>query len=254
MFSSFFPIFGGSVIKIYIGTSGWTYDHWRGVFYPDNLAKARWFSFYATQFNSVEINATFYRSFKDQTYIKWREKAPQGFRYVLKAPRIITHRKYLENVTGDIRNFERSASLLEDKLGLILLQLAPATPYDIQRLRTALSTFQDPQKIAVEFRHRRWLTGETFALLKEFGVTFCNPDSPRSTLTDFTTSSNGYLRLHGRKHWYTYDYSEEELHEIVDIIHRMETRGAQAIYVFFNNDFEGFAPKNASQLINIMRE
>lgn len=240
------------LIGFFIGTSGWTYDHWRGVFYPEDLAKTRWFAYYAAQFNAVEINATFYRSFKDQTYINWREKAPDGFRYLLKAPRLITHRKYLENVAEDIRTFERSASLLEDKLGLILLQLAPGTPYDIQRLRTALCAFHNPQRVAVEFRHHRWLTEETFALLEECGVTFCNPDSPRNPLSNHVTSPYGYLRLHGRKHWYSHDYSSEELNEIANMIINMSTRGVETIYVFFNNDFEGFAPKNAQTLKAIL--
>lgn len=152
----------------------------------------------------------------------------------------------------DIKTFEHSASLLEDKLGLILLQLAPGTPYDFHRLRTAFLAFNDPQKIAVEFRHTRWLTEETFSLLREFGVTFCNPDSPRNPLSDYVTSPYGYLRLHGRKHWYSHDYSTEELNELAKIIINMSTRGAETIYVFFNNDFKGFAPKNALTLRAIL--
>ena len=202
----------------------------------------------------MEINATFYRTFKDQTFINWRNKAPQGFRYVLKAPRLITHRKYLENVADDIQTFDRSASLLEDKLGLILLQLAPGTPYDIERLRTACLAFNNPQKIAVEFRHKRWLTDETFSLLRELGVTFCNPDSPRGSLSEYVTSPNGYIRLHGRKQWYSYNYSNEELQEIANIVQRMNSAGVDTVYIFFNNDFEGYPPKNAQYLANILRE
>lgn len=238
--------------NVFIGTSGWTYDHWRGVFYPEDLAKAKWFSYYASRFNAVEINATFYRTFKDQTFINWCNKAPQGFRYVLKAPKLITHRKYLENVAEDIHSFERSAQLLGDKLGLILLQLAPGTPYDLLRLRKALSAFSDPRKIAIEFRHKKWMTEEILQLLREFEVTYCNPDSPRSRLSEFLTSPCGYLRLHGRKHWYSYDYSRQELHEIAETVQNLAAMGAENIYVFFNNDFEGFAPRNASLLAQIL--
>lgn len=238
--------------NVFIGTSGWTYDHWRGVFYPEDLAKAKWFSYYASRFNAVEINATFYRTFKDQTFINWCNKAPQGFRYVLKAPKLITHRKYLENVAEDIHSFERSAQLLGDKLGLILLQLAPGTPYDLLRLRKALSAFSDPRKIAIEFRHKKWMTEEILQLLRELEVTYCNPDSPRSRLSEFLTSPCGYLRLHGRKHWYSYDYSRQELHEIAETVQNLAAMGAENIYVFFNNDFEGFAPRNASLLAQIL--
>ncbi len=173
---------------------------------------------------------------------------------MLKAPRLITHRKYLADVANDIKAFERSASLLEDKLGLILLQLAPGTPYDIGRLRAAFSAFNNPHKVAIKFRHTRWLTEETFSLLREFGVTFCNPDSPRNTLTDIVTSPQGYLRLHGRKHWYSHDYSVQELTEMAKTMRRMTAHGVETIFVFFNNDFEGFAPKNASMLKMILQD
>lgn len=114
----------------YIGTSGWIYNHWKGRFYPQNLPQKRWFDYYAGKFSVVEVNATFYGTFKDQTYNNWRERAPQGFGYVLKAPRLITHRKYLLGVEEDIRTFYCSCSLLEDNFQLILLQVAPNTPYD----------------------------------------------------------------------------------------------------------------------------
>lgn len=242
------------MINLFVGTSGWTYDHWRGTFYPDDLAKASWFSYYADQFNSVEINATFYRKFKDQTYTNWRNKAPEGFRYVLKAPRLITHRKYLQDVADDIKAFDHSARILKDKLGLILLQLAPGTPYDLQRLRTAITAFDDPHKIAVEFRHKQWITQDTVLLLRELGATYCNPDSPRCDLTELVTSHVGYLRLHGRKHWYAHDYSMQELCEIANTIERMAACGLEDIYIFFNNDFEGFAPKNALMLKYIIED
>ena len=234
-----------------VGTSGWTYDHWRGHFYPQDLPKSKWFNYYATKFQIVEINATFYRTFIDQTYHNWRERAPAGFGYVLKAPRTITHRKYLEDVESDVKAFERSASLLEEKLEMILLQLAPGTPYDPERLRKALLAFVEPHKVAVEFRHKRWLTEETFSLLKELGAAFCNPDSPRNRLTDFVTSERAYLRLHGRQSWYSHDYSQEELQEIYTLVVGMVKQGAKKVYIFFNNDFEGNAVKNAQELMEI---
>jgi uncharacterized protein YecE (DUF72 family) len=242
-----------------IGTSGWTYDHWKGRFYPEALPRSKWFGYYTAQFSTVEINATFYRTFKDQTYLNWRERAPAGFKYVLKAPRTITHRKYLEDVATDIREFWRAASLLEDKLGLILLQLAPATPYDPDRLRAALAAFQEPARVAVEFRHPRWLTGEVAGMLRELGVAICAADSPRSQLaagsrlTDWVTARVGYIRLHGRRRWYAYDYSLQELEEIASIARRMADSGAETIYVFFNNDYEGCAPRNALTLMKLLK-
>jgi uncharacterized protein YecE (DUF72 family) len=142
-------------VQFLVGTCGWTYQDWQGVFYPTDWPKDRWLEFYAKKFTTVEVNATFYRSFKDQTCHKWRERVPEGFRYVLKTPRFITHRKHLIDAEEQIKTFWSSAALLKDKLGLILLQLAPSTVYDPERLKQALLTFGDPKKIAVEFRNKK---------------------------------------------------------------------------------------------------
>jgi uncharacterized protein YecE (DUF72 family) len=237
----------------YVGTSGWTYDHWKGCFYPEGLPKSRWFDFYASRFPAVEVNATFYRAFKDQTYLNWRKRAPQGFGYVLKAPRIITHRKYLLDVKDDIKVFCRSSALLEDRFEMILLQVAPGTPYDLERLKKALMAFPDPGRVAVEFRNPHWLGPEMETLLRAVGTTFCNVDSPRQKLTDILTSDRAYLRLHGGTHWYSYNYSNGELEEIADLARKLADRGASRVYVFFNNDFEGYAPANAMTLLKMLR-
>jgi len=236
----------------FVGTSGWTYDHWKGRFYPDNLPKSRWFDYYANQFSSVEVNATFYRTFKDQTYQKWKERSPDGFGYVLKAPRLITHRKFLVEVDELISAFYHSCSLLEEKFELILLQVAPQTPYDLQRLHKSLLAFPDPSKVAVEFRCPEWYNPETLDMLHEVGAAICNVDSPRQTLTDFLTADRAYLRLHGRKHWYSYNYSDDELNEIAFRARDLARRGASKVYIFFNNDFEGFAPANASVIKRLL--
>jgi len=232
----------------FVGTSGWTYDHWKGRFYPQDLPQKSWFDYYAGKFSAVEVNATFYRTFKDQTYHNWRERAPQGFGYVLKAPRLITHRKYLLGVDEDIRAFYQSCSLLEDKFGLILLQVAPNMPYDLPRLHRALSTFPDPGRVAVEFRRAEWLNQDTLSLLHDLGAVICNADSPQQKLAGSLTSNRAYLRLHGRNTWYAYNYSHDELAEIADLAHSLVGKGASQVYVFFNNDFEGYAPANALTL------
>jgi len=238
----------------FIGTSGWTYDHWKGLFYPENLPKKGWFDYYASNFSAVEINATFYRTFKDETYLNWKERSPQGFGYVLKTPKLITHRKYLVNVEEDIKAFYRSCALLQDKFEMILLQVAPNIPCDLERLQRALHAFPDTGRVAVEFRRQEWLNQDTLSLLQEVGATICNVDSPQHKLTDHLTSDRAYLRLHGRKHWYSYNYSKDELREIADLARELARRGANRVYIFFNNDYEGFAPTNALTLIELFRE
>lgn len=240
--------------QFFVGTSGWTYPEWQGIFYPEDWPKSRWFEYYAKKFATVEVNATFYRTFKEQTYHKWRERAPGEFSYVLKAPRFITHRKHLIDAKEQIKNFWRSAALLEDKLGLILLQLAPGTAYDPDRLKQALLTFGDPGKVAVEFRHKKWLTEEIRDLLKETGAVFCTADSPKSELMDWLTSEAAYLRLHGRKQWYAYEYSLSELQEIAALAKRMAKLGAKKVYIFFNNDIKAYAPRNALALLEMLKQ
>jgi len=232
----------------FIGTSGWTYEHWKGCFYPESLARKKWFDFYSTRFNAVEINATFYRSFRDQTYLNWKAHAPQGFGYVLKVPKTITHRKLLKDVEVDIQTFCQSAALLEESWKMVLLQVPPNLTYDPGLLRAALQVFPDPSRVAVEFRHDSWFNADIERLLSTLGVAFCNVDSPRHALTDFLTSERAYIRLHGREHWYSSNYPDEDLVYLASLLRRLSVRGAREVYVFFNNDFGGFAPANALTL------
>ncbi len=240
--------------QFFVGTSGWTYNHWKGLFYPEGLPQSRWFEYYLGRFSTVEVNATFYRSFPDSTYQKWKTRAPDGFKYVLKVPRLITHRKFLVDTDNDIRSFWRSAAILEEKLGLVLLQVAPQTPYDPDLLKHAILSFGDPSRIAVEFRRKDWLNVEIRTLLADCKATFVSVDSPTQAPLEWITSQTGYIRLHGRSHWYLHDYSSKELDEIAEIAHHMESNGARTVYIFFNNDFEGFAPKNALALIERLNE
>ncbi len=237
---------------VFIGTSGWTYDHWKNNFYPSDLPKRRWFDFYAERFDTVEINATFYRTFPDKTYLNWKSRAPQGFAYVLKAPKIITHYKKLRDVDADILSFWKSASLLGDTFRLILLQVAPDLPYDPGLLKSALQAFPDPTRIAVEFRNDRWYSTEIENLLASVGATFCNVDYPGHPLTGIVTSPQTYLRLHGRRKWYASDYNTEDLDEIASLTQQLYFHGAKQVFIFFNNDFGGYAPENARSLARLL--
>ncbi len=241
-----------SQVLYHIGTSGWTYPHWKGIFYPPRLPRSRWLDYYASQFNTVEVNATFYRFFSDQTYLSWRERAPEAFLYSLKTPRLITHEKLLVESGQDIQAFCRSASLLADKLGLILLQVSPAAPYDLNRLENTLVAFDLPGKTAVEFRRAEWLTPEVRKLLECYQAIFVNVDSPDTQLTDWLTTDTAYLRLHGRRRWYSADYSTPELEGIAEIARGAVERGARQVYIYFNNDVGGYAPKNAIVLKNML--
>jgi uncharacterized protein YecE (DUF72 family) len=135
---------------------------------------------------------------------------------------------------------------------MILLQVAPNLPYDTGLLLSALEAFADPARVAVEFRHPRWYNPEIEHLLTSIGAVFCNVDSPRQDLTEILTSERAYLRLHGHEHWYSSDYSAEDLRKIAELARRLVARGARRVYAFFNNDFGGYAPVNASVLKNLL--
>lgn len=235
-----------------IGTSGWNYPDWRGVFYPHDLPQKKWLAYYAKHFSTVEINATFYRFFKEENYINWRQAVPAGFHYVLKTPRLITHQKFLYDCEKDIKYFCHLVSLLKNKFGLILLQLPPHMRYDPGLLKEAILTFDHPQKIVVEFRHKKWLTEEVKDLLSGIGCIFCAADSPKMKLLNWVMSDIAYIRLHGRKEWFDYKYTKRELTGIANFAKRMTDQGAKKVYIFFNNDVAAYSIENALYLKELL--
>lgn len=234
-----------------VGTSGWNYDSWKGVFYPEELPRKKWLNYYSQKFPAVEVNATFYREFRDSTYLKWRDTVLEDFYFVLKAPKVITHRYYLKNSSEIIKRFSKATSNLGNKFGLILLQLAPNTPYNIELLAEALLSFAEPKKVAVEFRNEKWETDEVKELLREIGAIYCMVDSPKTRLVPCFTSEIGYIRLHGKKRWYNYDYSDRELEEIAEIAKSGIDYGCKQVFIFFNNDVNAYAPRNANRILEM---
>lgn len=234
-----------------IGTSGWNYADWRGVFYPKDLQQNKWLEYYSSIFKAIEINATFYRFFKESTYENWRDQVPKNFHFVLKAHRTITHNHRLKNCENLITRFSDLAEIFEKKLGLILLQLVPNMTYDIEVLKSALLAFPEPEKIAIEFRNQVWFTSEVKKLLTEIGSVFCCADSPAIQLKNWVTSDIAYIRLHGRKKWYDYNYTKKELEEIAVLAKQMGEK-AKKVYIFFNNDYYAYAVKNALKLCEML--
>ncbi|HVV69119.1 MAG TPA: DUF72 domain-containing protein [Gammaproteobacteria bacterium] len=237
---------------IYIGTSGWTYADWSDLFYPKDLPKNQWLEYYTTQFNTLELNATFYRTFPEKVFKSWYKRTPENFHFVVKASRYITHRKYLLDVTPAIERFEKSIRPLKEKASLILLQLPPRMPYHPERLQAALAAFSDASRVVVEFRNKAWLTEEVLAILIKFKAIFCNVDSPAIQIYDKVTSDIAYLRLHGQKALYDDNYTARQLKKFAASIEHLLQQGAKKVYVFFNNDYHAYAPTNAKQLKKIL--
>ncbi len=233
--------------RCFVGTSGWVYRHWRGVFYPTHLATAHWFEYYAQHLRTVEINNTFYRLPEAGAFEGWRRQAPPGFVYAVKASRYITHLKKLKDAAGPLARFLERARLLGPHLGPVLYQLPPHWRQDLDRLEEFLELLPHDLLQAFEFRDPSWLTPETFALLDRFGAGYCIMDLPGVASPVLTTGRLVYIRFHGPDRVYEGSYSEKELAGWARRI-RGFLRHKLPVYVYFNNDAHGYAVQNALRL------
>ena len=239
--------------KIYIGCSGWSYDHWIGEFYPPDLKKKDWLKFYVDFFNTVEVNMTFYRFPFPNVLKSWHNKTPYDFKFTFKANRLITHQKKFKDVEDLLNRFLTLLDLIGDKIGCILWQLPPSLHFSDANMET-MDKFLANSEVrrrtnVVEFRHKSWWNDETYKLLKRHKAVFCVISSP-SLPDDFVVTADiVYIRFHGAKKMYRYDYSKEDLKRWASKIKSVECK---EIYCYFNNDFEAYAPKNAMELMKIL--
>lgn len=230
--------------ELRVGTSGYQYDHWKGLFYPADLPKSRWFAYYARHFDTVEINNTFYRLPDPHVFDAWRTAAPAGWVYALKFSRYGTHRKRLKDPEQPISLFTSRAKRLKSSLGPILVQLPPRWKADVARLEEFLKSLPRTLRWAVEFRDPSWLSARVFEHLEAHGVALCMHDMianhPDVVTTDFT-----YLRFHGRR--YQGSYSTQALAAQARVVRRYLESGID-VYAYFNNDIGGHAIHNALDL------
>jgi uncharacterized protein YecE (DUF72 family) len=238
------------VAMLRIGTSGWIYKHWRGVFYPEQLPQREWLTFYSRHFDTVEINFTFYRLPSRETFASWRERAPPGFCYAVKGSRFITHLKRLHDPEEHIHLFFDHLQGLGGPasgcpVGPILWQLPPDFQRDDERLQRFLAALPAGYWHTVEFRHESWLVEEVFALLAVHGVALCIPESPHLPRALRLTTDWTYLRFHQGAHGG--DYTPEQLDAWAEHIHGFLAQGV-TVWAYFNNDWHGYAVKNAREL------
>jgi uncharacterized protein YecE (DUF72 family) len=236
-------------MKILIGTSGWSYPGWRGLFYPPELKPADWLEYYASQFSTVEINMTFYRSPRPEILRGWVARVPEDFQFTLKASREITHRKKLKNVEHDLEHLAFLARQLKNKAGCLLYQLPPSLTLDLELLREFLSSLPPGFRHVVEFRHPSWYKKETYDLLAKHGVSFCVVSSARVPPEVVLTSGTAYFRFHGLTGGYRYRYTDEELLTWSKKINGLK---AEECYVYFNNDYRAHAVFNALTLKKLL--
>ncbi|MBM3334192.1 DUF72 domain-containing protein [Candidatus Sumerlaeota bacterium] len=229
-----------------VGTSGWQYAHWRKIFYPDGLPTACWFEHYAEHFDTVEINSTFYRMMPEETFRRWREKAPRGFLYAVKMWRQITHRKKLKDAEREVTDFLKRAAALGDRLGPILIQLPPNLQLDLDRLERFLAVLSGEFQYAMEFRHASWFSEEVCDLLRKHRVALCVFHHVSIACPRVVTAPLIYLRFHGAEGRYAGKYSSEQLGERADFV-RPYLRKGHRLVAYFNNDHKGHAVENACE-------
>jgi uncharacterized protein YecE (DUF72 family) len=237
---------------IHIGTSGWHYDHWQGPFYPEHLANSDFLRYYQQEFQTVEINNSFYQLPKEKTLMDWRESVSGDFLFAVKASRSITHLKKLKDTQEPVQRLLARIKLLEEKLGPVLFQLPPNFRFNATRLETFLQALPQDYRYTLEFRDPSWLNPETYRLLSEYQAAFCIYEfagrcSPKEVTTDFV-----YIRLHGPGGAYQGSYDLTRLSEWARAISAWALQGKK-VFCYFDNDQAGYAAQNALTLQNLLK-
>jgi uncharacterized protein YecE (DUF72 family) len=233
--------------KIYIGTSGWSYKHWMGTFYPPGTKQKDRFPYYQKFFKTVELNSPFYHLPPRQTFEKWKEDVPNDFIYAVKASRFITHMKKLNDAGDSLTRLLDNASGLDEKLSIILFQLPPKWEINVERFRTFLEKLPKGNRYTFEFRDQTWYHHKVYSLLREFNCAFCIYELAGHISPIEVTANYVYVRLHGPGDKYQGSYTDEVLAEWAGRCKDWSDSGKD-VYVYFDNDQEGFAAFNAIKL------
>jgi len=242
-----------------IGCSGWNYKHWRGNFYAPELRLREWFTHYASVFDTVEINNTFYRLPESETFAGWRKRAPEDFLYAIKASRFITHLKRLRDPEEPVARLFERACALEHHLGPVLYQLPESFHCDLTRLDDFLALLPrtlgeingtPPDHVirhVFEFRHRSWYVEETQAVLRAHGVVMCLHDKAGSAIFEPLDTPYLYVRFHGPGGRYFGRYELRRMEYWAETLAE-QWRAGRDVFAYFNNDPEGMAVINAQEL------
>ncbi len=240
--------------RVLIGTSGYSYPHWRGVLYPSGLSRARWLEAYATRFPIVELNVTFYRLPEQRAWSAWRTGTPAGFRFAIKGWRAITHYRRLRECEALLSRLAEGMGMLKEKAEVVLWQLPPTLRCDRMLLEgfcDELSRRMASVHHAFEFRHGSWFSEEISVLLAERSYAICVAHSPAQPPRESTATDFVYLRLHQGEEGPNGAYGERELQSWAERIHSWSEKGCD-VYAFFNNDFGGWAVRNAETLMGLV--
>ena len=237
--------------RIYIGCSGFSNRDWKGFFFPEELPPKEQLNFYATQFNTVEINSTFYRRPRPQTLQNWYERTGEDFKFFIKIPKTITHIKRLKDTAAETTDFcNHIHNGIKEKLAGFLFQMPPSFHYSEEHLEQLIKTVDSRFLNVVEFRHKSWWTEEIFETLKKKNIVFSGVSFPKDIPDNFiiNNSKSVYYRLHGVPVLFKSEYSDEELEKLAKEIKKAK----QDVFVFFNNTWGTAALKNALYLKKIL--
>ena len=232
-----------------IGCSGWSYPHWRTVFYPEKLPAREHFAFYAQRFDTVELNNSFYRQPTRERFDAWRQEAPRGFLFAVKGSRYVTHTKRLAVEQKSVDLVVDSALGLGEKLGPILFQLQANFHLNLERLERFLPMLPRDRRFTLEFRHDSWLVPAVFELLRAQRIALCIPDHPKMPKSFEITSDFTYIRMHLPPRGL--GYGRQTLQPWADRLLGWR-RGGLDVFVYFNNDMEGHAVRDAQTLIALV--
>lgn len=232
--------------EVRIGTSGWEYDHWRGDFYPVDLPRDRWLEFYADRFDTVELNASFYRLPEAETFARWGRRVPGKFRFAVKASRYLTHLRRLREPEEPLARLWSHAARLKGRLGPMLYQLPPRWRPNVDRLDAFLAAIPRDRPQAVEVRDRRWYRPDVLDMLDAAGVALVIHDMPDSRTPIRRVGPMVYLRFHGAGERYGGAYSSQLLSAWA---RRIAAWADEApVWAYFNNDIGGHAVRDADRL------
>jgi uncharacterized protein YecE (DUF72 family) len=241
------------VSEVRIGCSGWNYSHWRELVYPKGLPPKRWLEHYATLFDTVEINNTFYRLPNVSAVQGWVDQSSPGFLFAVKMSRYITHIRRLGDLEGGLQRFyERIDPLVRSpKLGPVLWQLPPTFKRDDERLAEALKALP-PGRHCFEFREASWYVGDVYDLLRRHAVALVIPDSPKYPFRQIELTADWtFVRFHSGTRGRRGNYSEREIAEWAERIGAWRDTGID-VHAYYNNDWEAFAVKNGLRLKELL--
>lgn len=239
--------------SFFVGCSGFNYFGWKGRFYPPDLPQRKWLEFYSRVFKTVELNVTFYRLPKKETFRRWFKETPDDFSFSVKGSRFITHIKRLDEPEEPLEQFFRAAKALGEKLKIVLWQFPPSFQIDLEKFKRFVDLLPPYEtRNAFEFRHPSWIDENVRDILKEMGYTYCMADWP-PFIDDLPPTTNYvYLRRHGHGGNYASLYTREELERDAQRVKEFLEKGID-VYVYFNNDAYAYATQNARELIELVQ-